>query len=91
LDRLRQAGVPVLDQRDIELKRYKKALAVWHEAVLDHVRSTVRDLIAKRKHYAKSANREFHLVDDELKFNAASTEQELRDALSLLTGTTQLA
>ncbi|XIA65701.1 hypothetical protein ACFIOY_05465 [Bradyrhizobium sp. TZ2] len=72
LDRLRQAGVPVLDQRDIELKRYEKALAVWHKTVLDHVRSTVRDLVAKRKRYAKAAICEFHLVDDELKINAAA-------------------
>jgi hypothetical protein len=28
LDRLRQAGVPVLDQRDVDLKGYHKVLAV---------------------------------------------------------------
>jgi hypothetical protein len=84
LDRLRQAGVTVLDQRDVDLKRYQKALGVWHEAVLDHVRLAVRELMAKRKRAAKSENRTFGLVDDELKINSASTEKELRDALKFL-------
>jgi hypothetical protein len=84
MDRLREAGVTVLDQRDIDLKRYQKALGVWHEAVLDHVRSAVRELIAKRKRAAKNENRTFGLIDDELKVNSASTENELRDALKFL-------
>jgi hypothetical protein len=84
LDRLKQAGVPVTDQRDIDRKRYDKALARWYEAVLDHVRSTIRELIAKRKRAAKAENRTFGLIDDELKINAASSERELRDALKFL-------
>jgi hypothetical protein len=75
LDRLRQAGVTVLDQRDVDLKRYQKALGVWHEAVLDHVRLAVRELIAKLNEAAKSENRTFGLVDDELKINSASAEK----------------
>ena len=84
LDRLKQAGVTVLDQRDVDHKRYQKALAAWHEAVLDRVRSTVRELIAKRKRTAKADNRDFDLVDDELRINSASTEQQLREALNFL-------
>jgi hypothetical protein len=84
LDRLKQAGVPVTDQRDIDRKRYDRALARWHEAVLDHVRSEIKKLIAKRKQAAKAQNRTFGLIDDELKINAASTERELRDALRFL-------
>jgi hypothetical protein len=84
LDLLKQAGIGVTDQRDIDLKRYQNLLGAWHEGVLDRVRSTVRELIAKRKRAAKAANRKFDLVDDELRINAASTEQDLRDALSFL-------
>jgi hypothetical protein len=84
LDRLKEAGIGVTDQRDIDLKRYQKALGAWHEAVLDRVRSTIRVLIVKRKRFAKGANRQFDLVDDELRINSASTELELRDALSFL-------
>jgi hypothetical protein len=84
IDRLRQAGVRVRDQRDIDQNRYQKALAVWHEDVLDRVRSKIRELIAARKRLAKNENREFKLIDDELRINAASTEQELRAALAFL-------
>lgn len=84
LDRLKHAGVTVLDQRDVDHKRYQKALAGWYEAVLDRVRSAVRELIAKRKSTAKADSRDFGLVDDELRINSASTEQELREALNFL-------
>jgi hypothetical protein len=84
LDHLKEAGIGVTDQRDVDLMRYHNSLEGWHQAVLNRVRSTIRELIAKRKRYAKGANRQFELVDDELKINAASTEQELRDALSFL-------
>jgi hypothetical protein len=84
LDRLRQAGVPVLSQRDIELKRHEKALAVWHEKVIDQFRSAVKELIADRKRAAKARNSTFSLVDDELKISSASTEAELRAALQFL-------
>jgi hypothetical protein len=84
LDRLRLAGIDVLDQRDVDLKRYEKALGRWHQAVLDQARSGIKELIAKRKRLAKAENRKFGLVDDELKINSASTEQELREALRFL-------
>jgi hypothetical protein len=84
IDRLREAGVKIRDQRDVDLQRYERALTAWHEAVLDRVRRMIKELIAKRKRLAKRENREFKLIDDELRINAASTEKELRDALSLL-------
>jgi len=84
LDRLKQAGIQVFDQRDVDLMRYEKALAAWHEAVLDRVRAKIKELIASRKRSAKAQNRKFELVDDELRINSASTEQELRAALALL-------
>lgn len=84
LDRLQGAGVPVVDQRDIEQERYEKALEAWNRRVLDRVRSAIKALIAKRKGAAKSANRSFQLTDDELKINAGSTETELREALQFL-------
>jgi hypothetical protein len=84
LDRLKDVGVPVIDQRDIDLARYEKALAAWHGRVLDQVRTSIRALIAKRKSAAKAVNREHGLIDDELKINAGSTEKELRDALQFL-------
>lgn len=84
LDRLKDAGVAVVDQRDIDQARYEKALETWHGRVLDRVRSSIRALIAKRKSAAKAVNRTFLLTDDELKINAGSTEKELRDALQFL-------
>jgi hypothetical protein len=84
LDRLKDAGVPMVDQRDVDSKRYEKALCAWEDAVLDRVRSHVRELIAKRRHAAANQGRSTNLVDDELKINAASSEQELRDALKFL-------
>ena len=84
LDRLKETGIGVFDQRDVDRMRYEKASASWHEAVLDRVRATVRELIASRKRLAKAQNRKFELVDDELRINSASTEQELRAALALL-------
>lgn len=84
LDRLKEAGVPIVDQRDIELARYGKAQAAWHGRVLDRVRAEVRSLIAKRKQTAKERGREFRLIDDELKINSASDETELRAALMFL-------
>jgi hypothetical protein len=84
LDRLKVAGVPVTDQRDIDQKRYETALAGWHAAVLVRVRSTVREMIKQRKQMANEENRSSGLVDDELKINSASSEEELRDALKFL-------
>jgi hypothetical protein len=84
LDRLKEAGVPIVDQRDIDLARYGKAQAAWHARVLDRVRAEVRTLIAKRRKWAKERNKEFHLIDDELKINSASDETELRAALMFL-------
>jgi hypothetical protein len=84
IDRLRTAGVKVTDQRDVDEKRYKRAMARWHEDYLDHARSMVRELIAKKKQAAKARGREFALIDDELRINSDSNEQELRDALRLL-------
>lgn len=84
LDRLKKAGVSIVDQRDIDVARYEKALAAWHGRVLDRVRAEVRALIAKRKKTAKERGREFRLIDDELKINSASDETELRAALMFL-------
>jgi hypothetical protein len=84
LDRLRAAGVQVTDQRDVDEKRYKRAMARWYEDYVDRARSMVRELIAKKKQAAKARGREFALVDDELRINSASSEQELRDALVFL-------
>jgi hypothetical protein len=84
MDRLKEAGVPVFDRRDVELRRYEKALGQWWEAVLDRVRAKVKELIARRKRAARAAGREFSLVDDELRVNSGSTEAELRAALAFL-------
>jgi hypothetical protein len=84
VDRLRLAGVPVTDQRDVDRKRYDRSLAGWNEAVLDRVRSTVRRLIAKRQAAAKAGGRGFAVVDDELRITSASSERELRDAMKFL-------
>ncbi len=84
VDRLKGAGIDVFDQRDRDYRRYGEALARWHQAVLDRVRARVNELIANRKRAAKASNREFGLIDDELRVNAGSTEAELRAALSLL-------
>jgi len=84
IDGLRAAGVTVTDQRDVDEKRYKKAMERWYEENLDRVRAMVRELIAKKKQLAKAQGRKFALVDDELRINSASNEQELRAALMLL-------
>jgi hypothetical protein len=84
LDRLKEAGVRVFDCRDVDRRRYEKALEQWYEAVLDRVRAKVKELIANRKRAARAAGREFNLVDDELRVNSASTEAELRAALAFL-------
>jgi hypothetical protein len=81
IDGLRAAGVKVTDQRDVDEKRYKKELVRWHENVLDHVRAVAKKLIAKKKRLAEAQGRKFSLVDDELRINSASNEQELRAAL----------
>jgi hypothetical protein len=84
IDGLRAAGVKVTDQRDVDEKRYKKAMERWYEDCLDHVRAVARGLIAKKKQAAEAQGRKFSLVDDELRINSASNEQELRAALMLL-------
>jgi hypothetical protein len=84
IDGLRAAGVKVTDQRDVDERRYEKALARWHENVLDHVRAEVKRLIAKKKRLVEAEGRKFKIVDDELRINSASDEQELRAALMLL-------
>lgn len=84
MDRLKEAGVKILDQRDIDQIRYDKALVAWHQAVLDRVRSKIKLLIANRKRLAVREGRKFELIDDELRVNSASTETELRAALVFL-------
>jgi hypothetical protein len=42
LDKLKEADVPVFDQRDRDRRRYEKQLADWWEAVLDRVRAVFR-------------------------------------------------
>jgi len=84
LDKLKDAGVPVFDQRDRDHRRYERRLADWWDAVLDRVRAKVKELIASRGRAAKAAGREFALVDDELRVDSASTEAELRAALAFL-------
>jgi hypothetical protein len=84
IDGLRAAGVKVTDQRDVDEKRYKKSMERWYEENLDRVRAAVRELIAKKKRAAEAQGRKFALVDDELRINSASNEQELRAALMLL-------
>ena len=81
IDRLRTAGVRVTDQRDVDEKRYKKAMERWYEENLDRVRAVVRELIAKKKQLAEAQGRKFKIVDDELRIDSASNEQELRAAL----------
>jgi len=82
LDKLKKAGVSVFDRRDLDQRRYEKMLGQWYEAVLDRVRSKIKELIAGKRRTAKAAGREFVLVDDRV--NSASTEAELRAALALL-------
>jgi hypothetical protein len=82
LDELKRQGIAVFDQRDLEEKRYGVALARWRQEVLTVVRRRVRSLIARKKQ--GSRNSSAFLADDELRINNASSEQELRQALSLL-------
>jgi hypothetical protein len=84
LDKLKEADVPVLDLRDLDQRRYEKMLGQWYEAVLDLVRSKIKELKAGKRRAAKAAGREFALVDDELRVNSASTEAELRATLAFL-------
>ncbi|NLS69348.1 hypothetical protein E3H11_10535 [Bradyrhizobium brasilense] len=84
LDALREAGVSVCDQRDVDCQRYQRSLAQWHEGVLGRVRHKIKELIVGRRRVAKSNGKEFLLIDDELRINSASTETELRAALALL-------
>jgi hypothetical protein len=84
VDKLKVAGVQVFDKRDRDYRRYEEGLTAWHQAVLDRVRARINELIANRKRAAKAANREFGLVDGELKVNSASTEADLRVALRFL-------
>jgi hypothetical protein len=84
LDRLKAAGVRITDQRVVDEKRYYKARAQWYEDGIDRVRSIVRELIEKKRRFAKARGREFVIIDDELRINSSSTEQELRAALMLL-------
>jgi hypothetical protein len=84
IDGLRAAGVKVTDQRDVDEKRYRRAMARWYEDYVDRARSMVRELIPKKKQLAEAQGRKFELVDDELRINSASNEQELRAALMLL-------
>jgi hypothetical protein len=78
LDQLKESGLKVFDQRDVERQRYERDLSRWDEDVLDHARSIVRGLIAKR------VARGSAVVDDELRINAVSSEHELREALKFL-------
>lgn len=84
LDRLKEAGVSVLDQRDVDLQRYEAARERWWKAVLDKARSKLKEMIAKRKLQAKDENRGFGFTDDELQLNSASTELELRQVFTIL-------
>ena len=84
LDRLKEAGVPVFDQRDVDLQRYEVARERWWKAVLDKARSKLKEMIAKRKLRAKAENRCFGFTDDELQLNSASTELELRQVFTIL-------
>lgn len=84
LDRLKEAGVLVTDQRDVDLRRYGEALGRWQEAVLDRVRVKVRELIANRVRFARRLNPDYRVVDDELMIGKGCTEAELRAALSML-------
>jgi hypothetical protein len=84
LDRLKEAGVSVFDQRDVDLQRYEAARERWWKAVLDRVRSTLREMIAKRKRRARAENRGFGFTDSELELNSASTELKLRQVFTIL-------
>jgi hypothetical protein len=84
LDRLRAAGVRITDQRGVDEIRHERALARWYEGGIDRVRSHVRELIEKKRRVAKAREREFVIIDDELRITSSSTEQELRDALMCL-------
>jgi hypothetical protein len=84
LDQLKQAGVPVFDQRDVDRQRYDRELERWHEDVVDQARSIVRELIAKKKRAAKARYGSVGVVDDELEITSASSERDLREALKLL-------
>jgi hypothetical protein len=84
LDRLKDAGVAVFDQRDVDLQRYEVARERWWKAVLDQVRFKLKEMIAKRKRRAKAENRGFGFTDSELALNSASTELELRQVFTIL-------
>jgi Uri superfamily endonuclease len=84
LDQLKESGLTIFDKRDVDRQRYEKARAKWHEDVLDHARSIVRGLIAKKKGAAKAARGSTSVIDDELKINSGSNEHDLREALKLL-------
>jgi hypothetical protein len=84
LDQLKEAGLKVFDQRDVDHGRYNRALARWHEEVMERARSMVRELIAKKNRRAKVDRGSAGVTDDELRINSASNEQELRAALKFL-------
>jgi hypothetical protein len=84
LDQLKEAGVPVFDGRDVDRQRYDRAMGRWHEDVLDQARSIVRELIAKKERAAKARYGSVGVIDDELKINSGSDEQDLREALKFL-------
>jgi hypothetical protein len=84
LDRLKESGLIVFDKRDVDKRRYDKAMDKWYRDVLDNVRSSIKELIAKKKHRSKVERSYVGVRDDELEISSGSNEYDLRAALKLL-------
>jgi hypothetical protein len=82
LNRLKEAGVAVFDQRDVDRRRYEKAMGDWWERVLVQARSIVKERIKELRRRGRSVG----FTDDELNVNAWSTEADLREVMQLCFG-----
>lgn len=81
LNRL-QACVRIHDERHIIHDRSVQELANWSEAVMNHIRASVKQMIVDGRHEAKAIDH--NLVDGELDIESDSGEGRVRHALLLL-------
>lgn len=61
LHKLKEAGVPVIDQREIDTRRHGEALGRWWEAVLDRVRVKVMELVANKARVERRRNPDYRI------------------------------
>lgn len=84
LARRTRIALEVIDQRDVDERRYNDAVSKWHDQVVAHMRRAAVMVIERVRQGAERGGRTWAMKPDEVSLDPGCDETRIRDVLSIV-------